>query len=110
MVEIEDHTEEIKELVKAQIAVALEAVGQQAEGDVKLNLYPGHGFDTGYLQRSIIHKQDGDDTELIGTATEYAPYVEFGTSRTRPIHFMQEAIQTNIPVYNEILNEHLKNA
>lgn len=103
---IEDHTEEVKEAAAQAIARALEAVGLQAEGYAKL-LAP---VDTGRLRASIIHEQENDTTEIIGTAVEYAPYVEFGTSRTKPKHFMQNAIQNHVAEYQEIFEEYMKNA
>lgn len=33
---------------------------------------------TGYLQRSITHQVEGN-IGIVGTNTEYAPYIEFGT-------------------------------
>jgi len=33
---------------------------------------------TGYLQRSITHEVEGN-VGIVGTNTEYAPYIEFGT-------------------------------
>lgn len=34
--------------------------------------------DTGRLKGSITHQQENEYTEIIGTNTEYAPYVEYG--------------------------------
>ena len=55
---------------------ALERCGSQAEGYAK-DLAP---VDTGNLRNSISHKVDPDEpAAYVGTDTEYAPYVEFGT-------------------------------
>ena len=55
---------------------ALERCGEQAEGYAK-DLAP---VDTGNLRNSISHKVDPDEpAAYVGTDTEYAPYVEFGT-------------------------------
>lgn len=55
---------------------ALERCGEQAEGYAK-DLAP---VDTGNLRNSISHRVDPDEpAAYVGTNTEYAPYVEFGT-------------------------------
>lgn len=105
-VRVEDHTEEVIERTNAAIAVALEAIGLQAEGYVKL-LCP---VDTGRLRNSITHAPEGDKAEIIGTNVEYAPYVEYGTTRTKPSHFMKDGVQGHIAEYQQILDEYLKNA
>lgn len=55
--------------VDKAIARALEICGGKAETYAK-KLCP---VKTSTLKNSIIHKQEGDDTELIGSPTEYAP-------------------------------------
>ena len=60
--------------VKAAKIAGLEICGGTAERYAK-------GYcpkDTGNLANSIAHEARGEDTEAIGTATYYAPYVEFG--------------------------------
>jgi phage gpG-like protein len=52
----------------------LEVVGGKAETYAK-KLCPK---DTGNLQNSITHQQIDKDSVLIGTAVEYAPFVELG--------------------------------
>lgn len=55
---------------------ALERIGQQAEGYAK-DISP---VDTGMLRNSITHAVDENRKEVfIGSNSEYAPYVEFGT-------------------------------
>ena len=60
--------------VKAAKARALEICGGTAERYAK-------GYcpkKTGNLANSIAHEPQGEDTESIGTAMYYAPFVEFG--------------------------------
>lgn len=93
---------------------ALEVIGQQAQNYATLQLYPGHGVDTGRLRGSIDHAQVDDDTEAIGTNVEYAPYIEFG-HRTpyggfvAPIPFLKPAVANHLPEYRSIVLEYLRN-
>lgn len=60
--------------IDSAIIRALEMCGGKAETYAK-KLCP---VDTGNLRLSITHQRSGNDTEIIGTAVKYAPYVEFG--------------------------------
>ena len=99
-----DNTEEIKDIVRAQVRVALEAVGMQAEGYAKRKC----PVDTGNLRNSITHTSD-DDTAYIGTNVEYAPYVEYGTSRTKAQPFLKPAANDHAPEYHDIFEFYLRN-
>lgn len=44
----------------------------------------------------------------VGTNVEYAPYVEFGTDRMAPNHFIKNGIQNNIDEYKAIMKRHLE--
>ena len=59
---------------------ALEAVGIQAEGDVKDEITDLDAVDTGSLRGSIAHQVDGDSVE-VGTDVDYAVYVHEGTGK-----------------------------
>lgn len=102
------NTKDFKRASKEAIERALEEIGMKGENYAKLNLYPGHGFDTGHLQGSITHDKEGL-TVIVGTNVEYAPYVELGTSKRSPITFLAPAIEEHIPEYQDILEKHLKN-
>lgn len=93
----------VKEELDNAIARALEAIGMQAENYAKLNLYPGHGLDTGRLRNSITHTQENENTEVIGTNVEYAPYVEMGTSKSRAQPFLEPAVVEHVDEYKEIV-------
>ncbi len=77
---MQDNSADIIELVKKNKERALEAVGAQAEGDVKDEITDLDAVDTGHLRDSIAHQVDGDSVE-VGTNVEYAVYVHEGTGR-----------------------------
>ena len=71
-----DYSEEVLEAFNEGCLRALERCGLQAEGYAK-DLVPKR---TGNLQNSISHKVDeAEPAAYIGTNSEYAAYVEFGT-------------------------------
>ena len=101
---------------------ALEAVGIQAEGDVKDEITDLDAVDTGRLRGSIAHQADGDSVE-VGTNVDYA--VGGGTPKERwvyrdpltgefrmgypqrPRRFLKNAIERYIDDYKEIIKEYL---
>lgn len=77
-VEFTDNSKEISDALKAAILRGLEKCGLAAEGYAK-KLCP---VDTGNLRNSITHAVDEDEpAAIIGTNSEYAPYVELGTGK-----------------------------
>lgn len=85
---------------------SLEAIGLQAEGYAKM-LCP---VDTGNLRNSITHTVDGAGQKAyIGTNVEYAPYVEFGTSRMRAQPYLQPAVYNHTDEYSRMVEHFLKN-
>lgn len=71
-----DHSDEVLQAFEQASLRALERCGLQAEGYAK-DLVP---VDTGNLRNSIAHKVDeAEPAAYIGTNSEYAGYVEFGT-------------------------------
>lgn len=75
---------------KAKLAVG--KVGFMVEADAKVFV----PVDTGTLQGSIATEVDGLAAEVSAT-TEYADYVEYGTSRMRPQPYMNPALDKNVP-------------
>ena len=98
-----DNTEEIMEQVTSRISVALEAVGLQGEAYAKLEC----PVDTGNLRNSITHTTD-EDSAYIGTNVEYAPYVEYGTSKTKAQPFLKPAAQNHSEEYKDIFESYLR--
>ena len=81
---------------------ALEIMGGKAESYAK-QLCP---VKTGNLRNSITHQQLDEDTEIVGTNVEYAPYQELGTSRMAAHPFLRPAAENHAEEYKEIwLNE-----
>lgn len=99
-----DNSGEVLAELKRRIPVALEKCGLVAEGYSK-RLCP---VDTGRLRNSITHTMEGEDTEILGTNVEYAPYVEMGTSRTRSQPFIKPAVADHINQYKQIMEDVLK--
>lgn len=80
-IEIIDNSPKVKEEFEAAVLRALEECGLTAEGYAKL-LCP---VDTGNLRNSITHMVDGSESAAyVGSASEYAPYVELGTGKYYP--------------------------
>ena len=104
-VKITSNIPEILTATKEAIQKAYEAVGLQGEGYAKM-LCP---VDTGNLRNSITHFT-ADDGAYIGTNVEYAPYVEFGTSKTPAQPFLEPAATEHSDEYVEIFREFLKDA
>ena len=80
-------------------AIALEIIGGKAESYAK----KACPVDTGRLRNSITHAQESEDTEVIGTNVEYAPYVELGTSRMSARPFLRPAAEGHTAEYIAIL-------
>lgn len=128
-----DNAADVLKSTAEQKLQALEAVGIQAEGDVKDEITDLDAVDTGRLRGSIAHQVDGDSVE-IGTNVEYAVYVHEGTGKyaigggtpkerwvyrdpatgqfcigypQKPRRFLKNAIERYIDDYKEIIKEYL---
>lgn len=78
------------------VAKMLKKLGVKVQNAAKKNASgrPGPNVQTGRLRSSITEElsQDGDElVERIGTDVEYAPHVEFGTSRAPAYPFLRPA-------------------
>ena len=103
--EITSHSAEVLQAMREQVALALEAIGQEAEGYAKDDC----PVDTGRLRNSISHAVEGDDV-YIGTNVEYAPYVEYGEYKhtTGKNHFLRDAATNHSEHYKAIMEAALK--
>lgn len=101
--EVTDNTDEFIRLMQEGVRVALEVVGLQAENYAKY-ICP---VDTGRLRNSITHTSDGEYA-YIGTNVEYAPYVEYGTSKTQAQPFLKPAANDHTEEYKETFEEYLR--
>lgn len=104
--EIEFKNDRRKDIINQKnnaVERAMEAIGMQAEGYAKIAC----PVDTGNLRNSIGH-QYADGDEYIGTNVEYAPYVEFGTSRQKAQPFLKPAASEHAEEYKAIFQTVLK--
>ena len=90
---------ELNNAIKEAKARALEIVGGKAETYAK-QLAP---VDTGRLRNSITHQQLDEDTEVIGTNVEYAPYQELGTSKMAAHPFLRPAAEGHTEEYKAMI-------
>lgn len=105
------HTKEALSAEQAARRKALEIIGGKAESYAK-RLCP---VDTGRLRNSITHQQYDENTEVIGTNVEYAPYVELGhhTSSGKFVPgkpFLKPAAEGHTAEYKNIIETVMKNA
>lgn len=131
-----DNSTAVLEAKDQAIAVALEAIGHQAESHAKRNLKKAGAVDTGRLRNSIAHRVvEDEETVYIGTNVKYAPYVEHGTGifadngmgrkdgwvyqddkgkwhftrGQKPVHFLRDAAQNHAEEYKNIAKKYMKN-
>lgn len=102
-VTITDNSKEFLEELEKRKKAALEECGLAAEGYAK-RLCP---VDTGLLRNSITHAEHEGD-EYIGTNVEYAPYVEYGTVKTKAQPFLKPAATEHTSEYQAIVERRLK--
>ena len=100
------HAKEALTAMQAAKTRALEIIGGKAESYAK-KLCP---VDTGRLRASITHAQYDDDTEIIGSNVEYAPYVELGTHKQRAQPYLRPAAEGHTGEYAAIIQREMKNA
>lgn len=68
------YAKQVSDNIEQKKQMALEIIGGKAETYAK-QLCP---VDTGNLRNSITHQRSGENSEVVGTNVEYAPYVELG--------------------------------
>lgn len=101
--ELIDHSDEVIDEMKKTMERALEKIGMVGEAYAKEEC----PVDTGTLRDSISHAVD-DNTAIIGTNVEYAPYVELGTSKMDAQPYLRPAVENHIKEYKEIAKGELK--
>lgn len=128
---VQSNVKEVQQATQQAIERALEICGGMCESYAKDNA----PVDTGNLRNSITHAVNDSENEVyIGTNTEYAPYIEYGTGiyaeqggrRTpwfyeddkgkghfthgsKPTHFLKKALNDHKAEYQEVINQELKN-
>lgn len=114
-VKIIDNTDKAKSQMADAIERAVEKLGLLGEGfaidEVDKAVYDTPPSDsyvrTGALRNSITHRTD-DTSAYIGSGIQYAPYVEYGTSKMKPRPFIKPAITEHISEYKEAIEQELK--
>lgn len=72
--------------------------------------------DTGNMRASLTHEAFSDDTEIVGTSQQkapykdvyYAPFVELGTIHMRAQPFLRTAVEGNRDIYRQIIEDAFK--
>lgn len=106
-IQVTDHSEEVIAELKSKMATVLEQLGLAGESNAIMEITSLGAVDTGNLRNSISHASDGTYA-YIGTDVEYAPYVEFGTSRMEARPFLQNAVLNHTDEYRQIFEDGLK--
>lgn len=89
----------------------VEAACILVEGKAKQNLTTNRSVVTGRLRASITYKVNtANYTGTVGTNVYYAPYVEFGTRRSRAKPYLAPALQRSRYEINSIFVRMLKGA
>lgn len=114
-IEIKDHSKEAIDLKNHAVQRAMMEIAQEAESNAVLEVTfavydtpesPSYRR-TGNLRNGITHEST-EDTAIVGTNTEYAPYVEMGTVKMNPRPFIKPAVENYMNEYKEILEDDLK--
>lgn len=133
---VKSNLAKVRQATDQAIERALEICGGLAENHAKDNLTSFPRVDTGALRNSVTHKVhlEGDNEVIVGSAMEYAPYVEYGTGKfadgggrqspwvyvdakgkghytegMKPSHFLKNALNDNKDEYKKVLAQELKN-
>lgn len=116
MARVEDNREEYEKRLDNALKVAFKAIGltmqQNAVIEINKAVYDTPETEsykrTGILRSSITHTSD-DRSATVGTNVEYAPYVEYGTSRgMKPRPYIRPAIENHMNEYENILSTELR--
>ena len=106
---VTDNTSAIKNAKEQALARAAEIIGGMAESYAKQYLTEQHAVDTGNLRNSITHEYRKEDhTVIVGTAVEYAPYVELGTVKMSARPYLHPAIEKHLDEYKEVIETELQ--
>lgn len=110
-IHIDDHTRDVERVVEEKIKTALGLMGEVVERYAKEEC----PVDTGRLRNSLTHEagqDNGDICEYVGSAVEYAPFVEYIERFHHPVgkaHFLRDAGQDHISELREVAAASLAN-
>lgn len=116
MARLVDNRDEFNERLDIALKRAFKAIGLQLERNAVIEINKSV-YDTpespnykrtGRLRSSITHRSDSRSA-TVGTNVEYAPFVEFGTSKGKgPRPYIRPAVENHLNEYENILNTELK--
>ncbi len=110
-VKVISHKDDVIKELGDKLQGALELLGLAGEDNAKLEITklvydtpesPNYKR-TGNLRNSLTHTDNGKDTVYIGTNVEYAPYVEYGTSKMPPRPYLKSALENHFDEYEDIV-------
>lgn len=111
-IRITNNLDQILPLFDTALSKALLEIGVTVRGDAALN----SPVRTGALRDSwVADVNEGDKSVTIGVPTgalkgDYAKYVEMGTSKQKPNHMLQNAVNSRMTEFPEIIKTEMKNA
>lgn len=115
---LNDNTDKILAALPEQIEQALTAIGVAAESnavaEVDKAVYDTPESKSGYirtgrLRNSLTHEVHTEEKSVwIGTAVEYAKFVEFGTRKMKPRPYLKPAIVEHADEYKALAEEALR--
>ena len=105
---VEDNIPSIEAEVEAAVGRALEMIGLQAEKHAKEALTKQGAVDTGRLRNSVTHQVISETAVAVGTSVEYAPYIEFGTSKMNARPYIKPAVENYQNEYKIIIENELR--
>lgn len=115
-ISLTDNSDLIKDALEDQVEQALIAVGIAAENNAKREITRAV-YDTpesqsyvrtGRLRNSLTHSVAMNEKAVyIGSAVEYAAYVELGTTRMRPRPYLRPAVTNYTDEYKNLIKQAL---
>ena len=99
-VDIKDYSKDVKSVYEQARERSLEIIGLTAEKYAK-EIVP---VDTGRLRNSITHEVDGKEV-FVGSATEYAASVEYGTVKQKAQPYLRPAATDHASTYKQIIQD-----
>ena len=115
-ISLTDNSDLIKEALEDQVEQALIAVGITAENNAKCEITRAvydtpeskSYIRTGRLRNSLTHSVEMNEKAVyIGSAVEYAAYVELGTSRMRARPYLRPAVTNYTDEYKNLIKQAL---
>jgi len=97
-VTVKDYSKQVMAAMVSPVNRALEIIGLTAEKYAKENC----PVDTGRLRNSITHSVEGKDV-FVGSATEYAASVEYGTIKQKAQPYLRPAATDHSETYKQII-------